>query len=117
MTPAAVIAVELIKLGVNASSIHPQVVSWVESKVPLNLLVEAVSQARLYKPDEKISVAYLAKIIQKNQAGKGSVSAVIPPNPNAGTILCETCGTRTRQYTGRQCDPCWRGVINPRVAA
>jgi len=34
-----------------------------------------------------------------------------------GTIKCETCGTRTRQFTGRQCDPCWRGVVNPRVAA
>ena len=34
-----------------------------------------------------------------------------------GTIKCETCGTRTRQFTGRQCDSCWRGVVNPRVAA
>jgi len=34
-----------------------------------------------------------------------------------GTIKCETCGTRTRQFTGRQCDPCWRGVVNPRAAA
>lgn len=34
-----------------------------------------------------------------------------------GAITCQTCGTRTRQYTGRQCNPCWRGVVNPRVAA
>jgi uncharacterized protein YdaU (DUF1376 family) len=34
-----------------------------------------------------------------------------------GSITCESCGVRTRSFTGRKCDPCWRGVVNPRVAA
>ena len=46
--------------------------------------------------------------------GRAGPAPVAVPD---GTIKCETCGTRTRQFTGRQCDPCWRGVINPRVAA
>ena len=46
--------------------------------------------------------------------GRAGPAPVAVPD---GTIKCETCGTRTRQFTGRQCDPCWRGVVNPRVAA
>ena len=48
--------------------------------------------------------------------GNGRVGPAPVAVPD-GTIKCETCGTRTRQFTGRQCDPCWRGVVNPRVAA
>ena len=46
--------------------------------------------------------------------GRAGPAPVAVPD---GTIKCETCGTRTRQFTGRQCDPCWRGIVNPRVAA
>lgn len=51
--------------------------------------------------------------LRGNLRGSAPVPAPVPD----GSIKCETCGTRTRLYTGRQCDPCWRGVVNPRVAA
>jgi hypothetical protein len=70
------------------------------------------------KPGEKIAVGYLAPIVEEMLSGKGRVAAAAPAaNPNAGTIVCEACGTRTRSFTGRKCDPCWRGVVNPARAA
>lgn len=32
-----------------------------------------------------------------------------PENPLAGTIECEDCHNRVRNYTGRKCVPCYRG--------
>ena len=46
--------------------------------------------------------------------GRGGPAPVAVPD---GSITCESCGVRTRSFTGRKCDPCWRGVVNPRVAA
>ena len=48
--------------------------------------------------------------------GNGRVGPAPVAVPD-GSITCESCGVRTRSFTGRKCDPCWRGVVNPRVAA
>ena len=42
--------------------------------------------------------------------GAGRQGVASPPVAD-GKITCETCGIRVSSYTGRQCDPCWRGGI------
>lgn len=40
--------------------------------------------------------------------GNARGAAPAPAPVSDGSITCEACGTRTRSFTGRKCDPCWR---------
>lgn len=57
-----------------------------------------------------------AKIGIPASKGNGSRSHAPEPDPNAGTIVCETCGTRVSSFVGRQCGPCWRKPPEPRAS-
>lgn len=62
-TPAVTLTVELRKLGVSVTSMHPTLLDWVSKGVSVDMAKEAVAIARQRKPSGSISPNYLTPIL------------------------------------------------------
>lgn len=59
-----ILAAELIKLGVKVTSMHPNLLSWIEKGITLELAIQAVQIARQSKPNGDIPAKYLNTVIE-----------------------------------------------------
>lgn len=72
-------AVDLIALGVKATSMHPTMLKWIEEKIQFNRVLEAVGIARQYKSlPESLALNYVDRVLRNTvlvetaTASKGS---------------------------------------------
>lgn len=63
LSPHVEMAVKLRELGITVSASHPQVHDWIQDGVTVAMAVDAVSIARMRKPEGTIAPKYLAPII------------------------------------------------------
>lgn len=63
--PALALTLALRPMGVSAMSTNPVVMGWADRGVSIELLAEAVRQARETKGDETIPPQYLARIVER----------------------------------------------------
>lgn len=64
--------------GIYTASIRPEVLEWAENGVSDEIILEAVDIAKLNKPDERVSSAYLAPIVKQLLNPKPKKTQTLP---------------------------------------
>ncbi len=63
--PAVTMAIALRKAGVRVNSAHPMVISLVEQGVSIRTVLAAVDEAKKSRPDGRIALGYVVKILER----------------------------------------------------
>lgn len=63
--PAVALAVALRKAGVSVNAANPQIIALAEQGVSVETVLAAVEEAKKSKPDERIALGYVVKILER----------------------------------------------------